>query len=238
MSRSVQTGMHICKEKFPLHIYDGRASCSCATSRYDAEDADSSRRAFDRPLLSSAPNRAPHGTSDHVSMYPVHEESESSVTRLPASHFAMERPLGHHFSQVSADSARARSTSYSWSPPSTPADPTTPPQGTRSSLPWSPPGATFHEPNPSTEHPPYYPQGQEHPSASPNVNHRELYHPHQYARTAGASGWSQRAPISPVAPQRRISSAQPLAQNQTSYASSYVDNHRRGEYDGATSRGA
>lgn len=172
-------------------------------------------------------------------MYPI-QQSETSPTRLPASHFAMERPLGHHFSQVPADSARAR-TSYSWSPPSTPADPTTPPQGTRSSLPWSPPGATFHEPNPTAEHPSYYPQAQEHPSASPNVNQRpgELYHSHQYAR-AGTSGWSHRTPNSPVAPQRRISSAQPLAQNQnhTSYASSYVDSHRRGEYDGATPRGA
>lgn len=229
--------MHTCKEKFPLHIYNGRANCSCATSRYDAEDADSSRRAFDRPLLSSAPNRAAHATADHVPMYPI-QQSESSATRSPASHYAMERPLGHHYSQVSADSARARN-SYSWSPPSTPGDPTTPPQGTRSSLPWSPPGPTFHEPNPSTEHPSYYPQGQEHPSASPNVNQRELYHSHQYPRP-GASGWSQRTPISPVAPQRRISSAQPLAQNQNqpSYPSSYLDSHRRGEYDGATPRGA
>jgi hypothetical protein len=209
--------------------------------RYDAEEADSSsRRApFDRQLLSPAPpNRSAPPTSDHVPIYPI-QPSETSATRLPASHFNVERPLNHHYPQMPADSARARN-SYSWSPPSSPGDATPHPHGPRSSQPWSPVGTTFHE---SNEHGSYYPQSQEHPSASPNLHRRELYHPHQYPRT-GAPGWSLRAPNSPVATQRRNSSAQPLNslpqnqnQHQTTYGSPYMDEHRRDEYDGASSRG-
>ena len=179
-------------------------------------------------------------------MYPIQEQNEASGTRLPARHFAMERSLGPHVSQVPSDSGRSRP-SYSWPPPSSPVDPTTPPQGARSSVPWSPPGATYHEPGPTTQHESYYSQPQEHPSASPNVNQqRELYYSHQYART-GAPGWSLRTPNSPVSAQsqRRHSSAQPLGsinqtqnQNQSSYPPPYMENHRRGEYDGASPRGA
>ncbi len=217
--------------------------CSCATSRYDAEEADPSRRPYDRPS-GPAPRGAPP-TSDHVLMYPIQQQSESSGTRLPtSSHFAMERSLGPHVSQVPTDSGRPHS-SYSWPPPSSSTDPTTPPQGARSPLPWSPSGAAYHEPSPTTEHESYYQQPQEHhPSASPNVNQRELYYSPQYARI-GPPGWSLRTPNTPVGAQRRHSSAQPLGpitqtqnQNQTSYAPPYMDNHRRGEYDGATSRGA
>ncbi len=205
---------------------------------YDAEEADPSRRPYDRP---SAPRGAPP-TSDHVLMYPI-QQSETSGTSLPASNFAVERPVGPHVSQVPADSGRPRP-SYSWPPPSSPADPTTPPQGARASLPWSPSGGTYHEPNPTTEHESYYPRPQEHPSASPNMHQRELYYSHQYGRT-GASGWTLRTPNSPAGSQRRHSSAQPpgslshtQTQNQTSYASPYMD-HRRGDYDhGAAPRGA
>lgn len=179
-------------------------------------------------------------------MYPIQQQSETSGSRLPSSNFSMERPLGPHLSQVPSDSGRPRP-SYSWPPPSSPADPTTPPQGARSSLPWSPSGATYHEPGPTTEHESYYSQPQEHPSASPNVNQRELYHySHQYSRTGPPPGWPLRTPNSPVSAQRRHSSAQPLSsitqtqnQNQNqSYAPPYMDSHRRGEYDGASPRGA
>jgi hypothetical protein len=244
MSKSVPTGMPECKENFLSRVYNGRIPCSCATSRYDAEEADPSRRPYDRP---SAPREAPPA-SDHVLMYPIQQQSEASGTRLPASHFTMERSPGPHVSQMPADSGRPRP-SYSWPPPSSPADPTTPPQGARSSLPWSPSVATYHEPGPSrptTEHESYYSQPpQEHPGASPNVHQRELYYSHQYART-GAPGWSVRTPNSPINAQRRHSSAQPLGsipqsqnqnQNQSSYAPPYMESHRRGEYDGASQRG-
>jgi len=207
---------------------------------YDAEEADPSRRPYDR---TSATRGAPPA-ADHVVMYPIQHESETSGTRLPASHFAMERSLAPpHVSQVPADSGRSRP-SYSWPPPSSPAEPTTPPQSARS-LPWPPSGATYHEPSPTTEHESYYSQPQEHPIASPNVNQRELYYSHQYART-GAPGWSLRTPNSPASAQRRHSSAQPLGtmtqnqnQNQSSYAPPYIESHRRGEYDGASpARGA
>jgi hypothetical protein len=239
MSKSVLTGMPECKENFLSRVYNGGIHCSCATSRYDAEEADPSRRPYDRP---SAPRGAPPA-SDHVLMYPVQQQSETSGTRLPASHFAMERSLGPHVSQVPSDSGRARP-SYSWPPPSSPVDPTTPPQSARSSLPWSPSGATYHEPGPTAEHESYYSHPQEHPSASPNVNQRELYYSHQYTRT-GAPGWPLRTPSSPVSAQRRHSSAQPLSpmaqtqnQNQSSYPPPYVESHhRRGEYDGVSPRG-
>jgi hypothetical protein len=250
MSKSVPTGMPECKENFLSRVYNGRIKCSCATSRYDAEEADPSRRPYDR---ASVPRGVPP-PSDHVLMYPIQQQSEASGTRLPSgsSHFAMERPLGPHVSQVPADSGRPRP-SYSWPPPSSPANPTTPPQGTRSSLPWSPSGTTYHEPGPTTEHESYHysQQPQEHPSASPNVNQRELYYSHQYTRTGPPPGWSLRTPNSPpVSAQRRHSSAQPLGsitqtqnqtqnQNQSSYAPPYMEtHHRRGEYDGASPRGA
>jgi hypothetical protein len=243
MSKSDPTGMPECKENFLSRVYNGRIHCSCATSRYDAEEADPSRRSYDRPSA-SAPRGAPTA-SDHVLMYPIQQQGETSGTRLPASHFATERSLGPHVPQVPSDSGRSRP-SYSWPPPSSPVDPTTPPQSARSSLPWSPSGATYHEPGPSTEHESYYSQPQEHhPSASPNVNQqRELYYSHQYART-GAPGWSLRTPNSPVSAQRRHSSAQPLGsitqtqnQNQSSYGPPYMESHRRGEYDGPSPRGA
>jgi hypothetical protein len=185
-------------------------------------------------------------------MYPIQQQGEASGTHQPASHFVMERSPGPHVSQVPADSGRTRP-SYSWPPPSSssPPDPTTPPQGARSSLPWSPSGATYHEPGGTTEHESYYSQPQGHPSASPNVNpsQRELYYSHQYARTGPPPGWSVRTPNSPVGAQRRHSSAQPLGsitqtqtqnqnQNQSSYAPPYMESHRRGEYDGASPRGA
>lgn len=210
---------------------------------YDAEEADPSRRPYDRP---SAPRGAPPA-SDHVLMYPIQQQGEASGTRPPASHFAMERSVGPHVSQVPSDSGRSRP-SYSWPPPTSPVDSTTPPQSARSSLPWSPSGATYHEPGPTTEHESYYSQPQEHPSASPNVNQRELYYSHQYNRT-GAPSWPLRTPNSPVSAQRRHSSVQPLGpitqtqnqnqnQNQSSYAPPYMESHRRGEYDGASPRGA
>ena len=245
MSKSVPTGMPECKENFLSRVYNGRIKCSCVTSRYDAEEADPSRRPYDR---TSVPRGAPP-PSDHVLMYPIQQQSEASGTRLPASHFAMERSLGPHVSQVPTDSGRTRP-SYSWPPPSSPADPTTPPQGARSSLPWSPSGPTYHEPGTTTEHESYYSQPQEHPGASPNVNpsQRDLYYSHQYTRTGPPPGWSLRTSNSPVSAQRRHSSAQPLSsitqtqtqhqnQNQTSYAPPYMENHRRGEYDGASPRG-
>lgn len=242
MSKSVPTGMHECKENFQSRAYKGRMDCSCATSRYDAEEADPSRRFYDnRP--SASRGAPPTPASDHVLMYPIQQQGETSGTRLPASHLAMERSLGPHVSQVPADSGRSRP-SYSWPPPSSPVDPTTPPQSARSSLPWPPSGPTYHEPSPTTEHESYYSPPQEHPSASPSVNQRDLYYSHQYART-GAPGWSLRTPNSPVSAQRRHSSAQPLGsitqtqnQNHSSYAPPYMESHRRGEYDGASPRGA
>jgi len=227
---------------------------------YDAEEAESSRRPYERPLpvVASAPNRSAPSPPDQVSGYPI-QQGEASQARFPASNFNPERPLSHHFAQVPSghtDTARARtSTSYSWSPPSTPGhgDPSTPPPlGARSSQPWSSAsaGAPLHEANPTPEQASYYtqpPQSQEHhpASASSDMNHhqRELYYPHAYAR-AGAPGWSPRSPTSPDGAHRRISSAQPLgtmSQNQTqqqpSYASSYMDGHRRGDYDGTATRG-
>jgi hypothetical protein len=185
-------------------------------------------------------------------MYPIQQQSEASGIRQPASHFAKES-LGPYVSQVPTDSGRTRP-SYSGPRPSSPADPitppSTPPQGARSSLPWSPSGPTYHEPGTTTEHESYYSQSQEHPSASPNVNssQRDLYYSHQYARTGPRPGWSLRTPNSPVSAQRRHSSAQPLSsitetqtqhhQNQSSYAPPYMESHRRGEYDGAWARGA
>ena len=233
MSKSVPTGMPECKENFLPRVYNGRIHCSCVTSRYDAEEADPSRRPYDRPS-GSAPRGAPRA-SDHVLMYPMQQQSEASGTRPPASHFAMERSLGPHVSQVPLRLGAIPAPSYSWPPPSSPADPTTPPQSARSSLPWSPSGATYHEPGPATEHESYYSHPQEHPSASPNVNQqRELYYSHQYTRT-GPPGWpSQRTPNSPVSAQRRHSSAQPLSsiaqtqtQNQSSYGPPYMESHRR-----------
>lgn len=240
MSKSVPTGMPECKEIFLSRVYNERIKCSCATSRYDAEEADSSRRSYD--TRASVPPRGAPPPSDHVLMYPIQQQSEASGTHPPTSHFAMERSLGPHVSQVAADSGRTRP-SYSWPPPSSPATPTTPLQGPRSSLPWSPSGATYHEPGPTTEHESYYSQTQEHSSASPNVtpSQREPYYSHQYARTG--PGWSLRNPNSPVSAQRRHSSAQPLGsitqnQNQSPYAPPYMGSHRRGEYDGVSPRGA
>ena len=208
-------------------------------------------------MVASAPNRSAPSPPDQIHPYPI-QQSEVSPPRLPVNNFNPERPLGQHFPQVPSghtDAARARtSTSYSWSPPSTPGhgDPSmSPPLGARSSQPWSSAGAPLHETNPAPEHASYYtqpPQTQEHhpASASPNMNHhqRELYYPHAYAR-AGAPGWTPRSPTSPDIAHRRISSAQPLgsmSQNQTqqqqpSYASSYMDGHRRGDYDGTAARG-
>lgn len=211
-------------------------------------------------MAASAPNRSAPSPPGQVHSYPI-QQSEASPPRLPASNFNPERSMGHHFPQVPSghtDASRARtSTSYSWSPPSTPGHgdlSTPPPLGARSSQPWSSAGAPLHEANPTPEHASFYaqpPQTQEHhPSASPNMNHhqRELsgYYPHAYPR-ATAPGWSPRSPTSPDIAHRRISSAQPLgsmSQNQTqqqqqqpSYASSYMDGHRRGDYDGTAARG-
>jgi len=209
---------------------------------YDAEEADSTRRQYDRALLSSPPNpTAP--LPDHVPVYPI-QQSEASPTRLPAGNFGVERPLGSHFSHLSPDPARARTT-HSWSPPSTPGDPSTPPHGARSSLPWSPAGTAFNEANPAAEHESYFTQPQGHPGASPNMNQRELYYSQHYAHArTGAPGWSPRAPTSPDVAHRRISSTQQSLgsmtqnQNQPSYGSPYMDSHRRSEYDGAGNRGA
>ena len=213
-------------------------------------------------MVASAPNRSAPSPPDQVPAYPI-QQNEASQARFSASNFNPERPQSHHFPQVppsgQIDTARARtSTSYSWSPPPTPGhgDPSTPPPlGARSSQPWSSAsaGAPLHEANPTgtPEHASYYtqpPQTQEHhpASAPPDVNHhqRELYYPHAYAR-AGAPGWSLRSPTSPDIAQRRLSSAQPLSsmsqnetqQQQSSYASSYMDGHRRGDYDGTATRG-
>jgi len=214
---------------------------------YDAEEADSTRRQYDRAL---GPNRAAP-SPDHVPTYPIQQSEGAAPTRLPAGSFGVERPLaaGPHFSQVHPESARARAgtgTNYSWSPPPTPGDSSTPPHSARSSLPWTPTGMSFHhEAHPTPEHEPYYPQPQEHPSASPSMNQRELYssYSHHYTRT-GAPAWSPRPQNSPDNAHRRISSTQnlgSLTQNQNpnhpSYNSPYVDGHRRGEYDSAATRG-
>ena len=197
-------------------------------------------------MVASAPHRSAPSPPDQVPGYTIQQSEPSQARFPPASNFNPERPLSHHFAQVPSghtDTARARtSTSYSWSPPSTPGhgDPSTPhPLGAHSSQPWSsaPAGAPLHEANPTPEHASYYtqpPQTQEHhpASAPPDVNHhqRELYYPHAYAHP-GAPGWSPRSPTSPDIAHRRISSAQPLSstsQNQTqqqqpSYAPSYMD---------------
>jgi len=203
---------------------------------------------------SSPPSRAAPSTSDQVPVYPI-QQSEASPTLYPASNFSEERSLGPHLSP-----RRRVSYSESWSPPSTPGDPSTPPPlSARSPQPWSPAGPVIHEANPTTpEHTPYYsqpPQPQEHTAgASPNMNHhqRELYyshsHSHPYPR-AGASGWAPRTPTSPTSPDithRRMSSAQPLGsmtqnqaqQQQQPYTSPYMDGHRRGDYDGSSARGS
>ncbi|KAH9015253.1 Gti1/Pac2 family-domain-containing protein [Lactarius deliciosus] len=86
---------------------------------YDAEEADSSRRQYDRALLPSAPNRVVPSPDHAPSAYPIHQ-SDTPPTRLPSfptNNFALGRPLGPHFSQVQhADPARTRA-HYSWSPP-------------------------------------------------------------------------------------------------------------------------
>ena len=198
-------------------------------------------------MVASALNRSAPSPPDQVPGYPI-QQSEASQARYPAaSNFNPERALSHDFAQVPSgytDAARARaSTSHLCSPPSTP-----PPLGTRSSQPWSSTsaGAPLHEANPTPEQASYYtqpPQTQEHhpASASSDMNHhqRELNYPHAYAR-AGAPGWTSRSPTSPDGAHRRISSEQPLgtmSQNQTqqaqpSYVWSYMDEHRRGDYDG------
>jgi hypothetical protein len=205
--------------------------------RYDAEEADSSRRQSERALLPSPPNRAVP-SSDDAPVYPI--QSETSAGRLPASHFSVGRPLGSQFSQVPADPQRAR-TDYSWSPPSSSGDPRTPPHSARPSVQWSPTGTTFHDANPNAQHSSYYSQPQPHSTASSHVNPRELYFTqHQYART-GAPGWTPRTPTSPEIADRRISAAHPLSSmtpNQPPYTSPYIDDHRREEYNGGAPRGS
>ena len=185
----------------------------------------------------SSPDHAP-------SAYPI-QQSDTAPTRLPSfttNNFALGRSLGPHFSQVQhTDPARTRA-QYSWSLPATPVDPSTPSQSTRSSTPWPPAGATFHNANPNLNAPAnsYYSQAQAHnPSASPNANQRELYSgfSHQYTRT-GTPGWTPRTSNSPDIADRRISTAQPIAQTQPSYTTPYMDEPRRGVYDSTTTRGA
>jgi hypothetical protein len=192
-------------------------------------------------MLSSPPSRAAH-SSDDAPVYPI-QQSEMSAGRLPSSSFSAGRPSGPHMSQVPqvADPARAR-THYSWPPPSTSGDPRTPTHGARPSVTWSPTGTNFADTNPATQHSPYYSQPQAHqpPTTSPNVNPRELYLSHQYAR-AGTSGWTPRTPTSPDITDRRISTSHSLGSmtsNQPPYTSPYIDEHRRDGYDGATQRGA
>ena len=201
--------------------------------------------------MSSAPNRAA-ASPDHVPAYPIQQSEAASPTRLPTSSFGLERPLAAapHLSQAHADPARGRTgtgRNYSWSPPPTPGDPSTPPHSARSPLPWAPAGTPFHhEVHPTPEHEPYYPQPQEHPGALPSMNQWELYsnYSHHYTRT-GTPVWSPRPQNSPDIAHRRISSTQNLGSlsqnqnpNQPSYTSPYVDGHRRGEYDSAAARGA
>lgn len=234
--------MHICKAKISRLVYCKRVTPYCViVPRYDAEEADSSRRQYDRTLLPSAPNRAV-SSSDHAqSAYPI-QQGDTTPTRLPpfpANNFALGRSLGPSFPQAhSGDSARTRA-HYSWSPPATPVDPSM--QGTRSSTSWSSVGATFQDASPSSPANSYYSQPQaQHPSASPGANHRELYFSHQYART-GTPGWTPRASNSPDIADRRISTAQPqgpIAPNQPSYTTPYMDDSRRGVYDSTTTRGA
>jgi hypothetical protein len=209
--------------------------------RYDAEEADSSRRQSERALLPSPPNRMAH-SSDDTPLYPI-QQSETSAGRLPASNFSVGRPLGSQFSQVPVDPARAR-TDYSWSPPSSSGDPRTPSHSARHSMQWSPTGATFHDTNPNAQHSSYqYSQPHAHSTASPHVNPRELFFSQQqYARSGpGASGWTPRTPTSPEIADRRISAAHPLSSmtpNQPPYTSPYIDEHRREEYHGGAPRGS
>jgi hypothetical protein len=220
----------------------------CAITRYDAEEADSSRRQSDRAMLSSPPSRAAHSPDD-APVYPI-QQSEMSAGRLPSSSYsaAPSRPSGSHISQVPTDPARpVVRTHYSWPPPSTSGDPRTSSThgAARPSVTWSPSGTNFPDTNPAAQHNPYYSQPQTHqppPTTSPNVNPRELYLSQQYART-GTSGWTSRTPTSPDITDRRISTAHPLGSmtpNQPPpYTSPYLDEHRRDAgYDGASQRGA
>ena len=230
-------GTHICKFHgcYPMEEWHR----SCATPRYDAEEADSPRRQSERALLPSPPNRVAPSPTDDAPVYPI-QQSETSSGRLPASNFNVGRPLGSQIAHVPADAARAR-THYSWSPPSSPGHPSTSSHSARPPAPWSPTGTAFPHTNPTTQHSSYYSQPQAHPSASPHMNQRELYFSQQYART-GTSGWTPRSPTSPDA-DRRISHTHSLGSvtaNQPPYTSPYIGEHRRDEYGGTggATRGA